>query len=56
MKLSLTRKEWNTIIRALGNVEYTEEDYEKDMEDTFGGQAEMLAEKIDIQYCKNYNV
>ena len=56
MKLSLTRKEWDIIIRALGNVEYTEEDCEKDIEDTFGGQAEVLAEKIDIEYCKNYNV
>ena len=56
MKLNLTRKEWDTVIKALSNVRYTEEDYEKDIDDTFAGQSEGLAEKLDIEYCKNYTI
>ena len=56
MRLKLTKKEWDLIIKALGKVEYTEEDYDKLPEDTDAGQAEMLAERIDIEFCRYYDV
>ena len=56
MKLKLSKKEWDLIIKALGKMEFTEEDYDKLPADTDAGQAEILAERIDIEFCKHYNV
>lgn len=54
MKLNLSRKKWDLIIKALSQMEYTEEDYEKESGECDADKAEILAEEIDIEYCKNY--
>ena len=56
MKMNLTRKEWDLIIKALSKIEFTEEDCDKDIDTTDAGRAEVLAEKIDIEFCNTYKV